>query len=78
VMPQAFGGYIAEGGAFRILRFAEPDLPDMVYLEYLTNAIYLDKPAEVDRYAKVMGRLTVDSMPPDQSVEWLARIITEM
>jgi hypothetical protein len=32
----------AAGGAFSILRFPHQDLPDIVYIEHLTNALYLD------------------------------------
>jgi hypothetical protein len=38
----------AMGGPFTILRFAEPDLHDVVHVEQLTSALYLDKPVEVD------------------------------
>jgi hypothetical protein len=34
-------------GSFSILRFAEPDLSDVVYLEQLTSALYLDNPEDV-------------------------------
>src|SRR5262249_51414583 len=43
VMPLGFGGLRAEGGAFTVLGFAEPELPDVVYLEQFTTALYLDK-----------------------------------
>ncbi len=48
VMPFKHGGHAAEGGAFTIMRFPETDLPDMVYMEYLTGAHYIDKPEEVE------------------------------
>ena len=78
IMPLAFGGHVAEGGAFSILRFPEPDLPDVVYHEYLTSAVYVDKPADVRRYAEVMGRLGVDSTPRDKSADFLTKILAEM
>jgi len=31
------------------MRFPETDLPDVVYMEYLTGAHYIDKPEEVER-----------------------------
>jgi hypothetical protein len=40
VIPFAYGGHAASGGAFTILRFPLEDLPDTVYLEYLTGALY--------------------------------------
>ncbi|MEU8135361.1 helix-turn-helix domain-containing protein [Streptodolium elevatio] len=77
VMPFRFGAHAAEGGPFTLLRFPEPDLPDVVYLEQLTSALYLDKRDDVDQYTEVMERLSVDGLPPDRSVDLLARILKE-
>lgn len=77
VMPLRFGGHAAEGGAFVILRFAEPDLPDIVYLEQLTSALYLDKREEVDRYAEIMDRLAVQAEEPDNTPEIISRILED-
>jgi hypothetical protein len=65
-------------GAFSILRFPEPDLPDMVYVEHLTGALYLDKRSDVDAYTAVMSRLEIVSAPPHHTVEFLSRILTEI
>ena len=54
VLPFRVGGHAAAGGPFTILRFAEPDLPDIVYLEQLNSAVYLDKRADVEDYLGVM------------------------
>jgi transcriptional regulator with XRE-family HTH domain len=75
VMPFRFGGHAAEGGAFSILRFPETDLSDVVYLEHLVSAIYLDKREEVERYMEAMNRLSVDSVPPEQTANLLNSII---
>jgi transcriptional regulator with XRE-family HTH domain len=75
VMPFRFGGHAAEGGAFSILRFPEPDLPDVVYVEQLVSALYLDKREHIDRYAQAMDRMTVDSQPPDLSTETLRKLL---
>ena len=78
VMPFRYGGHAAEGGAFTIMRFPEADLPDMVYMEYLTGALYLDKPDEVERYAAVMERLSVAGTAPDRTREILAGMLKEI
>ncbi|GAB2571661.1 helix-turn-helix transcriptional regulator [Streptomyces capparidis] len=78
VMPFQFGGHSAEGGAFTILRFPEQDLPDVVYLEQLTSALYLDKREDVDQYSQAMERLCVDSLQPEQAVKLLHSILKEM
>ncbi len=78
VVPFHAGGHVAAGGPFTILRFAEPDLPDIVYLEQLTSAVYLDKPRETDNYLLVMDRLCVEAEPPADTTSFLKEIIKEM
>ncbi|MFI9787173.1 helix-turn-helix domain-containing protein [Kitasatospora sp. NPDC051984] len=75
VMPFRFGAHAGESGAFSVLRFPEQDLPDVVYLEQLTSALYLDKRDDVDEYVQVMERLCVDSLTPQQTLELLQGIL---
>ncbi|MER7506552.1 helix-turn-helix domain-containing protein [Nonomuraea pusilla] len=77
VMPFSFGGHSAEGGAFSILRFPDGDLPDVVYVEQLASALYLDKREDVDRYTEVMERLCAVSTTPDETIELLRAIADE-
>ena len=78
VLPFGAGAHPAMVGAFSILRFADRELPDVVYLEHLTNAVYLDKRAEVERYLDVMELLCVDSEPPAKTVELLTKILNQL
>ncbi len=78
VMPFRFGGHAAESGAYTILRFPEPDLPDVVYLEHLTSAIYLDKRSDVDQYLQNMERLCTQAEPGDRTPAILAAIRDEL
>ncbi|MGH3963584.1 MAG: helix-turn-helix domain-containing protein [Pseudonocardiaceae bacterium] len=77
VVPFRTGGHPAAGGPFTILRFAEPDLPDIVYLEQLTSAVYLDKKHETDNYLLVMDRLCVKAEPPADTTRFLNGILKE-
>lgn len=52
------------GGPFVILRFAEVELPDLVYVEQLTGAFYLDTKKENEKYEQVMSLLAVASRKP--------------
>src|SRR5215468_6681249 len=61
VLPFRVAAHPAMGGPFTILRFSEPDLRDVVYIEQLTSALYLDKPAEVDSYLEVMEQLCLQA-----------------
>jgi hypothetical protein len=78
VMPFRHGGHAAAGGPFSILRFAEPDLPDIVYLEQLTSALYLDKREDVDHYLAVMDRLFAEAERPAASVAFLKTVRKEL
>jgi transcriptional regulator with XRE-family HTH domain len=77
VIPFQAGGHAAAGGPFSILRFAEPDLPDVVYLEQLTSSLYLDKPETVDDYLVVMERVCMDAATPADSVKAIKTILAE-
>ncbi|MFQ6147533.1 helix-turn-helix transcriptional regulator [Streptomyces sp. SID10815] len=43
---------------FSLFRFAEPELPDLVYTEYLTGALYLDSRGEVATHLEVLDHMT--------------------
>jgi transcriptional regulator with XRE-family HTH domain len=78
IAPFSYGGHAAAGGPFTILRFAQPDLPDIVYLEQLTSALYLDKRADVEHYALVMDRLVAQVEPPARTAAILSKIRSEI
>jgi transcriptional regulator with XRE-family HTH domain len=77
VIPSGTGSHAVTSG-FTILRFAEPDLPDVAYLEHLTSALYFDKKSEVDRYLLAMERLSVVAAKPSQTTGILTRILDEL
>jgi hypothetical protein len=71
------GAHPAMVGAFSILRFGDDDLPDVVYLEHLTGAIYLDKRDDVRQYLHVMETVCVRSAPPAATPDLLATILKD-
>lgn len=72
------GGHAAAGGAFSILRFPHQDLPDIVYIEHLTNALYLEKREDVDQYAAVVGRLFIEAAPPSRTPDILREALRDL
>ena len=74
LLPFEVGGHAAAGGAYTILRFADRELPDVVYIEQLTGALYLDKRDDVDHYAITMERLCMEAAPPEETVRRLAEL----
>jgi len=77
VLPFQVVSHPALGGPFTILRFSEPDLRDVVYIEQLTSALYLDKPAEVDSYLEVMEQLCLQAEPVANTADILNSILKD-
>ncbi|GAA2410587.1 helix-turn-helix transcriptional regulator [Streptomyces glaucosporus] len=48
-------------GPFVLFRFGLPELPDMVYVEYLTGAVYLDERAEVASHLELLDRMSAQA-----------------
>jgi hypothetical protein len=78
VVPFEAGGHDAAGGSFTILRFSEPAVPDVVYIEQLTGAIYLEKPAATDHYLDIMNRLSTISLSPAQTIPFFDHVSREL
>jgi transcriptional regulator with XRE-family HTH domain len=56
IVPTQLSGYAAEG-PFTLLRFAESELPDVVYIEHLGGAVMLDGIEEIQILAKTIAEL---------------------
>jgi len=77
VVPFDRSDAAAVGGPFTLLRFAEPDLPDLpdiVYLEQLNSALYLNRDVDVQTYRKIVDRLAAGALPPGRSTELIASV----
>jgi hypothetical protein len=77
VVPFHIGGHAAAGGAFSILRFPDKDLPDVVYVEQLNSALYLDKRDDVEQYAAAIESLSITALPPARSVAFLRDMLKD-
>ncbi|ANY09528.1 helix-turn-helix domain-containing protein [Pseudonocardia sp. HH130630-07] len=74
VLPFNKSGAAAAGGPFILLRFAHADLPDIVYLEQLTSALYLDKTYDVETYRVLIDRLAAVALTPQRSQAMIASL----
>ncbi|TXS48680.1 XRE family transcriptional regulator [Streptomyces sp. uw30] len=54
----AFGPHPGTYAPFTLFRFGEPELPDMVYTEYLSGALYLDSRTEVAAHLEVLDHMS--------------------
>jgi transcriptional regulator with XRE-family HTH domain len=77
IIPFDVGPHAAAGGPFTILRFPEQDLPDLVYLEQLNSAQYLDHPDDVGDYLEVMDRLAVQAKTGTASQDLLRALLKQ-
>ncbi|HMD24704.1 MAG TPA: helix-turn-helix transcriptional regulator [Streptosporangiaceae bacterium] len=75
ILPFSAGAHRAMGGAFTILRYTEPDLRDVVFIEQLTSALYLDKQTEVDSYLEVIEEVCLQSEPSARTPDILRSVL---
>ncbi|MFD6156722.1 helix-turn-helix domain-containing protein [Nocardia sp. NPDC060256] len=79
VLPETAGPTPAEGGSFSMLRFPESELPDIVYLEQLTGALYLDKRSDLQHYRQLMDVLSaVYAAPPEDTPAVLQKLLAAL
>ena len=77
VLPFRVVGH-AVGGPVILLRFAGDQLPDVVYLEQLTSAIYPSSPADLTYYWNLLNQLATEADPPIASSMILDQIRREL
>jgi hypothetical protein len=60
-----------------VLRFAERDLPDVVYIEQLTGATYLDQRSDVEHYLEVVDELSSEALTPAGTTRFIEQVARE-
>ncbi|HEY2691212.1 MAG TPA: helix-turn-helix transcriptional regulator [Streptosporangiaceae bacterium] len=78
VIPFGGGAHPAMGRPFIILVFPERVDTDVVYLEDLTSALYLEDVADVDRYNVFFNHLRASALSFDDSSALVASVLKEM
>ncbi|KPI08584.1 helix-turn-helix domain protein [Actinobacteria bacterium OK074] len=78
LLPFSMGPHPGTYGPFVIFRFPMPELPDMVYSEYLTGAVYLDARTEVATHLEVMDRMAAQAATAQRTKEILRDLRKEL
>jgi transcriptional regulator with XRE-family HTH domain len=77
VIPFGAGAHPAMGRPFVILVFPERIDPDVVYLEDLTSAFYLEDVDEVDRYNVFFNHLRATALSFDESAALITSVLKD-
>ncbi|MEV0345090.1 helix-turn-helix transcriptional regulator [Nonomuraea sp. NPDC050680] len=77
VLPFAVGAHPAMDGAFHVLGFAPTD-PCVVYIEYHTGTLYLEKQHEVNRYTVMFDRLREAALSVDESSALIQQVARDL
>lgn len=78
VLPYAAGAHGAMIGSFEILGFPEPIDPDVVYLENMASALFLEEPEDINRYVQVFDYLRATALSPQATSDMLAAAAEEL
>ncbi|MFI1415630.1 DUF5753 domain-containing protein [Streptomyces sp. NPDC020707] len=68
VVPLAAPECATSGFPITHLRFDPPELPEIVYLEHVRDALYLDKPEEAEQYRSILDGLLNSAECPEASL----------
>jgi transcriptional regulator with XRE-family HTH domain len=78
VIPFRGGAHPAMGRPFVILSFGEEADPDVVYLEDLTSALWVENVEEVDRYNVFFNHLCATAQSFENSAALMTAVLKEM
>ncbi|WP_242614032.1 DUF5753 domain-containing protein [Actinomadura roseirufa] len=78
IMPALRRPVVTATRAFTVLRFQEQAVPDVVYVDMLTTALYLDKPTERRAYERIWDRLAAQCLPPAASRRFLDELLASL
>ncbi len=77
VLPFGAGAHPAMGRPFVILAFPERADPDVVYLEDLTSALYVENVDEVDRYNVFFNHLRATALSFEESAALITSVMKD-
>lgn len=78
VLPFSAGVHPAMDGGFSILGFPVASDPAVVYMENQAGSVYLEEPADVDRFSRMFSHLIAKALSPEDSGRLLRRVAAEI
>lgn len=77
IIPFTAGPHPGMFGPFQLFRFEIPEIPDIVYTESLTGAVYLDQRPDTTVYLEVLDRMGAQAAPVQHTESLLGEIRKE-
>ncbi|GAB2936647.1 helix-turn-helix domain-containing protein [Streptomyces heilongjiangensis] len=77
VIPFDLGAHPGLNGQYAILEFPDASDSSVVYIEGVTSDLYLEKPADVQKYSVMYEHLRAQALNVDQSRQFIADIAKE-
>jgi transcriptional regulator with XRE-family HTH domain len=74
LIPLDVGAHPAMDSTFVILEFSGSMVNDVVYVEGMVGNIYLESPADLERYKRIFSRLQSIALSPEDSIAMVKRI----
>jgi transcriptional regulator with XRE-family HTH domain len=78
VLAYAAGAHPAMDGGCSVLRFPDPNDPDVAYVQYRRGSIYMEQKHDVDAYIELFDHLRARALGPDESRTLIAKVADEM
>jgi hypothetical protein len=75
VIPDEVGEHEGMDGAFTVLEFREPEDPNLLYVEYPTGGIHVEKNEEVTEARLLFGKLRLVALPPAESLAFIESVV---
>lgn len=74
VLPYSVGAHPGMHGAFAVMAFPDAADPELVYIENMAGALYLEKEADIRRYAEMFDQLRAAALNPADSRRLVATL----
>jgi transcriptional regulator with XRE-family HTH domain len=78
ILPYSAGAHPAMDGPCCVLRFPEPNDPDVAYVQYRRGSLYMEQQSDVDAYIELFDHLRARALGPDESRGLIAHVAGEM
>ncbi|MEU8039324.1 helix-turn-helix transcriptional regulator [Streptosporangium sp. NPDC049078] len=76
VVPDSAGAHPALDGAFVILDF--PNDPSLIYTVTVTENLWLEQPADYQRYSLIYNHVMTLALSPEESIRYLTELVEQL